>query len=42
MEVTLLGHNIMVDKLAVNGGQGVQANMWVYIRDVMDEKCSHN
>ena len=42
MEVTLLGYNIMVDKLAVTGGQEVRTNMWVYIRDVIDEKCSHN
>ena len=33
---------IMVDKLAVTGGQEVRANMWVYIRDVIDEKCSRN
>ena len=42
MKVTLLGYNIMVDKLTVTGGQEVRANMWVYIRDVIDEKCSHN
>ena len=32
----------MVDKLAVTGGYEVLENMWVYIRDVIDEKCSHN